>query len=62
METLVGTLSKAGSTHQVEGGFLGLPSMNMPGSEAAILKGITVKFETTEYGLGFLAGDRTFAP
>ena len=25
-------------------------------------KGTTVKFETPEYGLGFFAGDRTFAP
>ncbi|ORA19814.1 ethanolamine utilization protein, partial [Mycobacterium aquaticum] len=24
--------------------------------------GTTVKFETPEYGLGFFAGDRTFAP
>ncbi|MDR7084784.1 ethanolamine utilization protein EutQ (cupin superfamily) [Arthrobacter ginsengisoli] len=34
--TLVGTLSKAGSIHKVENGFLGLPSMNEPGTVAAI--------------------------
>jgi ethanolamine utilization protein EutQ len=125
METLVGTLSKAGSIHKVVDGYIDLPSMNLPGSEAAIAdslhnpegsvmsagffelkasepvvytytydemkvvvqgefivtdqstgdvthakehdvlffpKGTTVKFETPEYGLGFFAGDRTFAP
>ena len=31
METLVGTLSKAGSIHKVEGGYLGIPSMDIPG-------------------------------
>ncbi|QHK20148.1 ethanolamine utilization protein [Pseudarthrobacter psychrotolerans] len=36
METLVGTLSKAGSIHKVEGGYLGLPQMNEPGCEAAL--------------------------
>ena len=36
METLSGTLSKAGSIHKVEGGYVGLPSMNEPGVEAAI--------------------------
>ncbi len=25
-------------------------------------KGTTVKFETTDYALGFFVGDRTFAP
>jgi ethanolamine utilization protein EutQ len=126
METaLVGTLTKAGSIHKVENGFIGLPSMNEPGTISAIgdslhnpegsvmcagffelkaseplvytytydemkvvikgefiltdqstgevthakerdvlffPKGTTVKFETPEYGLGFFAGDRTFAP
>ena len=125
METLVGTLSKAGSIHKVERGYIGLPSMDLPGSDAAIgdslhnpegsvmsagffelkasepvvytytydemkvvikgefiltdeatgevthakerdvlffPKGTTVKFETPEYGLGFFAGDRSFAP
>ncbi|MDJ0358218.1 cupin domain-containing protein [Paenarthrobacter sp. PH39-S1] len=36
MEALVGTLSKAGSIHKVEGGYLGLPSMNQSGIDAAI--------------------------
>ena len=36
METLTGTLSKAGSIHKVENGYLGLPSMNEPGVHAAI--------------------------
>ncbi|MCP9002012.1 cupin domain-containing protein [Pseudarthrobacter sp. RMG13] len=37
METaLVGTLSKAGSIHKVENGFIGLPEMNEPGCDAAI--------------------------
>ena len=36
METVVGTLSKAGSIHKVEGGYLGLPPMNEPGTVAAI--------------------------
>ena len=37
METsLVGTLSKAGSIHKVVGGYVGLPSMNEPGTVAAI--------------------------
>ena len=34
--TTVGTLSKAGAIHKVEGGFNGLPSMNEPGVVAAI--------------------------
>lgn len=34
--TTVGMLSKAGAIHKVEGGYLGLPSMNEPGVEAAI--------------------------
>ncbi|PNH85554.1 cupin domain-containing protein [Arthrobacter sp. AFG20] len=34
--TTTGTLSKAGSIHKVEGGYLGLPAMNEPGCEAAI--------------------------
>src|SRR5262245_47026327 len=125
MTTLVGSLSKAGAIHKVENGFLGLPDMDAPGTDAAIgdalhnpegtvmsagffelkkseplvytytydemklvvkgefiltdqdtgevthakerdvlffPKGTTVKFETPEYGLGFFAGDRTFAP
>jgi ethanolamine utilization protein EutQ len=33
---LVGSLSKAGSIHKVEGGFKELPSMNEPGTVAAI--------------------------
>ncbi len=36
METLVGTLSKAGSIYKVEGGYIGLPSMNEPGCDSAI--------------------------
>jgi ethanolamine utilization protein EutQ len=36
METLAGTLSKAGSIHKVVGGYTGLPSMNEPGTVAAI--------------------------
>ena len=36
METVVGTLSKAGSIHKVVGGYLGLPPMNEPGTVAAI--------------------------
>lgn len=122
---LTGTLSKAGAIHKVESGFIGLPKMDEPGTDAAIgdalhnpegsvmcagffelkaseplvytytydemkvviagefiltdqdtgevtraterdvlffPKGTTVKFETPEYGLGFFAGDRTFAP
>jgi ethanolamine utilization protein EutQ len=123
--TTIGTLSKAGAIHKVEDGFVGLPKMDEPGTDAAIAdslhnpegtvmsagffelkkseplvytytydemklvvkgefiltdqdtgevthakerdvlffpKGTTVKFETPEYGLGFFAGDRTFAP
>lgn len=125
METLNGTLTKAGAIHKVEAGFVNLPSMNEEGCEAFIgdsltnpegsvmsagffeLKvskplvyeytydemkvvikgefiltdmatgevtkakerdvlffpeGTTVKFETTDYALGFFTGDRTFAP
>ncbi len=36
METLVGTLSKAGSIYKVENGYIGLPKMNEPGCDAAI--------------------------
>lgn len=36
METLSGTLTRAGSIHKVENGYIGLPSMNLPGSDAAI--------------------------
>ncbi|MFE5704932.1 cupin domain-containing protein [Rhodococcus koreensis] len=37
METnLVGKLSKAGSIHKVEGGYVGLPAMDEPGTVAAI--------------------------
>ncbi len=36
METVVGTLSKAGSIHKVENGYIGLPPMNEPGTDAAI--------------------------
>ncbi|MET3175741.1 UNVERIFIED_ORG: ethanolamine utilization protein EutQ [Arthrobacter sp. UYCu721] len=36
METLAGTLSKAGSIHKVEGGYLNLPQMNEPGCDAGI--------------------------
>ncbi|MFK0002689.1 cupin domain-containing protein [Paenarthrobacter sp. NPDC090522] len=36
METLIGKLSKAGAIYKVEDGHAGLPSMNLPGSEAAI--------------------------
>ncbi|HEX7201908.1 MAG TPA: cupin domain-containing protein [Arthrobacter sp.] len=36
MEALTGTITKAGSIHKVEGGFIGLPSMNEPGVDAAI--------------------------
>ena len=41
METIVGTLTKAGSIHKVEGGYLGLPSMNVPGCDAAIADSLT---------------------
>ena len=124
MTTSVGSLTKAGAIHKVENGFIGLPKMDEPGTDAAIgdalhnpegtvmsagffelrkseplvytytydemklvvkgefiltdqdtgevthakerdvlffPKGTTVKFETPEYGLGFFAGDRTFA-
>lgn len=36
METVLGTLSKAGAIHKVAGGYLGLPKMNEPGCDAAI--------------------------
>lgn len=36
METLVGTLTKTGAIHKVENGYIGLPSMNLAGSIAAI--------------------------
>lgn len=36
MEALTGTITKAGSIQKVEGGFIGLPSMNEPGVDAAI--------------------------
>lgn len=36
METLIGTLTKAGSIHKVEDGFKGIPSMDEPGVEAFI--------------------------
>lgn len=34
--TTLGTLTKAGAIHKVEGGYLNLPSMNEPGTIAAI--------------------------
>lgn len=36
METMTGTLSKAGSIQKVEAGYLGLPAMDEPGCDAAI--------------------------
>jgi ethanolamine utilization protein EutQ (cupin superfamily) len=36
MDTVLGTLSKAGAIYKVEGGYLDLPKMNEPGSDAAI--------------------------
>ena len=36
METLTGKFTKAGSIHKVENGYIGLPSMNEPGVDAAI--------------------------
>ena len=36
MTDLTGTLSKAGAIHKVENGFIGLPKMDQPGTEAAI--------------------------
>ncbi|WP_104201480.1 cupin domain-containing protein [Cryobacterium sp. Y29] len=36
METVLGTLSKAGAIYKVEGGYLDLPTMNEPGTDAAI--------------------------
>ncbi len=42
METLtVGTLSKTGAIHKVENGFIGLPSMNIPGVDAVIGDSLT---------------------
>ncbi|MDJ0358565.1 cupin domain-containing protein [Paenarthrobacter sp. PH39-S1] len=41
METVVGTLSKTGSIHKVENGYIGLPSMNVPGCDAAIADSLT---------------------
>lgn len=39
--TALGTFSKAGSIHKVENGFIGLPSMNVPGVDAAIGDSLT---------------------
>lgn len=36
METLNGNLTKAGAIHKVEDGFMNLPGMDVPGSEAFI--------------------------
>ena len=36
MTTTLGSLTKAGGIHKVENGFVGIPSMNEPGCEAAI--------------------------
>jgi ethanolamine utilization protein EutQ len=36
MEALTGTLSKTGAIYQVQNGYLDLPQMNEPGSDAAI--------------------------
>ena len=36
MEALTGTLSKNGAIYQVQNGYLDLPQMNEPGSDAAI--------------------------
>ncbi|SEO11856.1 cupin domain-containing protein [Cryobacterium luteum] len=36
METVLGTLTKAGAIYKVEGGYLDLPPMNEPGCDAAI--------------------------
>ncbi|MDR6415522.1 ethanolamine utilization protein [Pseudarthrobacter sulfonivorans] len=39
--TRLGTFTKAGSIHKVENGFIGLPSMNVPGVDAAIGDSLT---------------------
>ena len=39
--TALGTFTKAGSIHKVENGFIGLPSMNVPGVDAAIGDSLT---------------------
>ena len=39
--TTLGTLSKTGAIHKVENGFIGLPSMNVPGVEAFIGDSLT---------------------
>lgn len=41
METVVGTLSKTGAIYKVENGYIGLPSMNAPGCDAAIADSLT---------------------
>ncbi len=41
METILGTPSKTGSIYKVENGYLGLPSMNVPGVDAAIGDSLT---------------------
>ncbi|MEO6529943.1 MAG: cupin domain-containing protein [Specibacter sp.] len=41
METLTGKLTKAGSIHKVENGYIGLPSMNIPGVDAVIGDSLT---------------------
>ena len=42
METLTtGILSKAGAIYKVENGYVGLPSMNVPGCDAAIADSLT---------------------
>ncbi|MFE4541066.1 hypothetical protein [Arthrobacter sp. NPDC056727] len=62
METyLVETLSKAGSIHTAVGGYVGLPSMNGPGTVAAIGDSLHNP-EGPVVSAGFFAGDRTFAP
>jgi len=39
--TALGTFTKAGSIRKVENGFIGLPSMNVPGVDAAIGDSLT---------------------
>ena len=39
--TAVGTFTKTGSIHKVENGFIGLPSMNITGVDAAIADSLT---------------------
>ena len=41
METVLGTPTKTGAIHKVEKGFIGLPSMNIPGVEAFIGDSLT---------------------